>query len=68
MTGVIATLCEGRYVTVRVLARLLNRSEEYLRKDYINALVRSGDLVPAFPQAPNDPRQAYTLFEPMEVT
>lgn len=67
MIGVIATLCEGRYMTVRVLAQLLNRSEDYLRKDYINPLVRSGDLVPAFPEAPNDPRQAYTVFEPLGV-
>ena len=63
MTGVIATLCDGRYMTVRVLAHLLDRSEDYLRQVYINPLVRSGDLVQAFPRAPNDPRQAYTASD-----
>ena len=64
MIGVITDLCEGRYLTVRVLAQLLDRSEVYLRQGYINPLVRSGDLVPAFPQAPNDPRQGYTTVDP----
>ena len=66
MIGVISEICEGRYVTLRVLAKLLGRSENYLRQGYLNPLVRSGGLMLAFPQSPNDPRQAYTAFEPSD--
>ena len=67
MIGAICELCEGRYVTLRVLAQLLGRSENYLRQGYLNPLVRSGDLILAFPQSPNHPRQAYTALDPSGV-
>lgn len=53
-------LCATSYMTLSVLARLLNRSEEYLRKEVLNRLVADKRLRRAFPTKPNDPRQAYT--------
>jgi len=60
MEGVLVALCAERYITLKVLAQLLNRSEDYLRQGYLNPLVRQARLRLAFPQAPNDPRQAYS--------
>ncbi len=59
----LSSLCSKRYITLRVLAKLLDRSEDYLRMDYLNPMVRKGLLRHAFPQAPNDPRQAYAAAE-----
>lgn len=53
-------LCEGRFLTLSVLSKLLNRSDEYLRKEVLNPMVKSKCLIRAFPSKPNDPRQAYT--------
>ena len=60
METVILTLCQDRYVTLRVLANLLNRAEDYLRQGYLNPLAKEGRIKLAFPQKPNDPRQAYS--------
>ena len=60
MEAVILTLCQGKYITLRVLAALLKRSEDYLRQGYLNPLVQGGKVRLAFPQKPNDPRQAYS--------
>ena len=56
---VILALCMNRYLTIRTLARLLDRNETYLRQRILNPLVRSHLLTRAYPLAPNDPRQAY---------
>ena len=53
-------LCEGAFLTLGVLAKLLDRSEEYLRKYVLNPMVADKRLSRAFPSKPNDPRQAYT--------
>ncbi len=53
-------LCERAYLTLGVLAKLLCRSEEYLRKEVLNPMVADKRLRRAFPSKPNDPRQAYT--------
>jgi hypothetical protein len=58
--GIIAELCLGKYLSIKVLASLIGRAEPYLRQNYLNRLVTSGILVRAFPSKPNDPRQAYT--------
>jgi predicted HTH transcriptional regulator len=52
-------LCDFSYLTLGVLAKLLGRSEEYLRKNVLNRLVAEKRLRRAFPSKPNDPRQAY---------
>ena len=56
-------LCGRAFLTLGVLARLLDRSEEYLRKYVLNPMVVDRRLRRAFPSKPNDPRQAYTSTE-----
>ncbi len=59
MSSVVCSLCQGRYLTIKVLARLLDRKDDYLRQRILNPLVEVGRLRRAFPTKPNDPRQAY---------
>lgn len=56
---VILELCNGRYLSIRALEILLNRSGEFLRKDYLNPMVRSNMLSMRYPTKPNHPEQAY---------
>ena len=56
---VIIALCEGRYLTLKVLAELLNRSGEFLRKEYLNPMVKAKKLEIRYPTKPNQPNQAY---------
>jgi len=60
MADLICSLCNGRFLGLKVLAVLLGRSESYLRQGHLNPLVEQGRLRRAFPTTPNDPRQAYT--------
>ncbi|SMC79769.1 hypothetical protein SAMN02746065_110120 [Desulfocicer vacuolatum DSM 3385] len=60
MADLICSLCNGRFLGLKVLAVLLDRSESYLRQGHLNPLVEQGRLRRAFPTTPNDPRQAYT--------
>lgn len=60
MRSLVCSLCHRRFLTIKVLARLLDRQEDYLRQRVLNPLVEEGALVRAFPTTPNDPRQAYT--------
>ncbi|MEG2312169.1 hypothetical protein [Brevundimonas sp.] len=59
MRSVISKLCSGRYLTLKVLAELLEREETYLRQSHLSPMAEQGVLTRAFPQKPNDPRQAY---------
>jgi hypothetical protein len=56
----VTKLCTGHYLTLRVLAKLLERSEDYLRMEYMNPMSKRGLVRLAFPQVPNHPRQAYS--------
>lgn len=56
-------LCTGRYLGLRVLARVLQRDPDDLRKRTLSRMVKEGALRAAFP-ASNDPRQAYTTAIP----
>lgn len=57
---VIVELCTGRFLTGDQLSRLLDRSAEKIRKDYLSPLVEAGRLRYRHPEAPNSPNQAYT--------
>ncbi len=57
---VVKRLCENKYLTLSLIAELLNKNEDYIRKDVLNPMVAQQELFRAFPQTPNDPRQAYT--------
>jgi len=58
--NIVKKLCESKYLTLTILAELLDRTEDYIRKDILNPMVDKEELLRAFPQTPNDPRQAYT--------
>ncbi|MDF7798704.1 putative DNA binding domain-containing protein [Pontiellaceae bacterium B1224] len=57
---VILKICEGRFVTLRSLAGLVNREPETLRGQYLRDLVKERKLALAFPTTPTHERQAYT--------
>lgn len=59
MRHVVLKLCQGHYVTRNCLAELVNRDPDALRQQYIKSLVEEHLLEQAFPQSPNDTRQAY---------
>ena len=52
-------LCEEYSLSLPVLAELLNRSEDSLRKNFLNQMVGDHSLDRAYPQTPNHPKQAY---------
>ena len=60
---VILELCEGRHLSLQELELLLERSGDFLRKDYLQPLIRSKRLQLRFPTKPNHPEQAYTTVE-----
>ncbi|HRF56978.1 MAG TPA: ATP-binding protein, partial [Campylobacterales bacterium] len=60
MERIVIELCGEKYLSFACLVGLLNRSEDYVRKDILNQMVTSQKLLRAFPKTPNDPRQAYT--------
>lgn len=60
LNTIIKNLCENRYLTLNLLVELLGKNKDYLRKDVLNPMVTSQELLRAFPKTPNDPRQAYT--------
>jgi hypothetical protein len=56
---VILDICQGRYVTIRSLAKLVNRHPKTLQDQYLKKLVREQRLQMAFPTTPTHERQAY---------
>lgn len=56
---VILDICQGRYVTIRSLAKLVNRHPKTLQDQYLKKLVRERKLQMAFPTTPTHARQAY---------
>lgn len=55
----IEALCEDNWLSLRTLAKLLDRDAEALRKHYVTRMVREGRLVARFADYPNRPDQAY---------
>lgn len=60
---VLLALCTGRYLGSRVLAQVLGRDPDDLRKRTLSRMVKEGQLKTAYP-AMKDPRQAYTAAVP----
>jgi len=57
---VILDLCSLETLSLPILAELLNRSEDSLRKNFLNPMVtKEHTLERAYPQTPNHPKQAY---------
>lgn len=59
MRDTVLHLCKGRFLGLRILAKLLARDAADLRRRVLNPLVKDNSLQRSFPR-PNDPRQAYT--------
>ncbi|HIF9506440.1 TPA: RNA-binding domain-containing protein [Photobacterium damselae] len=60
MEDIILNICQGQYVAISELAKLMNRSNQNIRQKYLKPLVDKGDLKMAFPQTPSTPKQGYT--------
>ena len=63
MASVITALCRGRFLTAEQLVGILGRSAEGLRKRFLTPMTREGKLRLRYPQAPNQPNQAYAAAE-----
>lgn len=55
----VLAVCEGHFLTLQVLAQLLNRSANSLRNTYLSPMVKEKTLTLAFPATPTHERQAY---------
>ena len=60
---IILALCSQQWLTLRTLARLLDRAPDALRNHYINPMLRDGRLRARVPGKPNHPGQAYMTNE-----
>lgn len=60
LKGAILELCTGQFVTLNSLSGLVNRSKSTLRTQYLTQMCKDQELRMAFPDKPNDFRQAYT--------
>ena len=56
-------LCDGRWLTSKDLAALLNRDAENLQGRILGGMVKKGLLELRFPDVPNRPDQAYRTFQ-----
>jgi len=60
MKAAILQICDGHYVTIANLAKLLTREPETLRSGYLAPMCREHELEMAFPDTPTHLKQAYT--------
>lgn len=63
MVTVILAVCRDRYLTLNVLANLVNRNADTLRKSYLDELVRSRRIQRAFPSTPTHEKQSYRTVD-----
>ena len=66
MENVFLELCRGHYLSLQVLADLVHRNPDFIRKDYLSALIKNKKLSMAFPTTPTHERQAYCLTESLQ--
>jgi ATP-dependent DNA helicase RecG len=59
MAQVILAVCDGRYVRLSVLAELVGRNPDGLRRVYLDALVKDHRILRAFPGTPTHEMQSY---------
>jgi ATP-dependent DNA helicase RecG len=59
MRRLIRSLCQGRFLTFRQLATLLSREPNGLQRWTLRPMAQEKQLVLAFPETPNHPKQAY---------
>ena len=63
MQKAILGICAGRYIKLMVLAEIVSRNPDALRKKHIDPLVKAGKLQRAFPAQPNHEDQSYLTVE-----
>jgi ATP-dependent DNA helicase RecG len=63
MEETILALCATDWLTLRTLARLLDRKPDYLRNHYITQMLNDGRLKSKMPGIPSHPGQAYRKTE-----
>ena len=59
----IMQLCQKSPLTIEQLSKLLNRSPDLLRKDYLRPLIKANRLNYIYPRRPNHPQQAYCAVD-----
>jgi ATP-dependent DNA helicase RecG len=59
MWRLIRALCQGRFLTFRQLATLLGREPNGLQRWTLRPMAQEKQLVMAYPETPNHPKQAY---------
>lgn len=59
MSEVILSVCRGRYLRLNVLAGLLKRNPDSLRRNHLDDLVKSHRIRRAFPASPTHEMQSY---------
>ncbi len=60
MQQVVLQLCQGRYLTARAIASLLNRDARHFQDRFLTPMVQQKRLTMRYPNEPNHPDQAYT--------
>lgn len=60
MKHIIRGLCEGRFLTVTQIAKLVTRHPKGIRDRFVTPMARQGELTLRFPDDPNRPDQAYS--------
>ena len=63
MMAVILAVCRGRYLRLNVLAELVNRNPNSLRRNYLDELVKTHRIRRAFPGTPTHEMQSYRTEE-----
>lgn len=63
MEATLLSLCRDQYLTLSVLAQLVERNSDGLRQQYLTRMVRAGSMVLAFPTKPTHEKQAYRAAE-----
>ncbi len=64
MEGTILSICKDYFINLRVLADLTNRSSDSLRINYLNRMVKEGQLELRYPDKPTHPNQGYRTKRP----
>ncbi|WP_019498368.1 ATP-binding protein [Pseudanabaena sp. PCC 6802] len=59
MRSTILQLCTDRFLLLKALAELLNRSPDTLRTHYLNPMLQERSLELKYPEQPSHPQQAY---------
>ena len=59
MRAIILDVCRGRYIRLSVLGELLGRNPNALRRSHMDELVKTDQILRAFPHTPNHEMQSY---------